>query len=682
MEYRPSFGRDLKFQPVNISTLDQRLFDLRRAVAPYFIPCDILQVYADAFTYKKETLREVLILYIQDRRTPIARYAKSYFTKQQLSCKKLENMIRYDHFEEHSVLVGAILSHMFDSHLMIFTRSDCWWSAYCDFEIANTMIFTVLVLVDTGIFVQSCRLGYRCALDPDFHIAITVSQALKVEISSSEIAQAELAQMSTNMLALPDSASSSSDSDEALLQAESSDEAAPTWHCVYSGETLQFHRCTKCEVYFTSAQHQEIHRCSPITNNERFRCAFCVVGSTTVEGLISHMSIEHIDEAAHYFPEMMIPQEQDKWYKIDDNGKVVYVGDDSPAEQNLIVSEGKPEEISDEEINVPAQTSKQPATSAASDTLRRFVDIHKQQRALFFRLLHSDVFRCKICRTVFRRKGQCDRHKCPGRRPVEVFQCCICEDQFESAELLFNHEAEEKHLPFAEDLATCQHCTKEFDKGVIDDHIRQCKEKTYAQAQDEIERISRPKAVRKQRSRVIKEKEYVIHRALPLKCPRCDRRFLKYSSLQQHTKRFHEPYECRHTGCKAMYWNSTSRNRHERQHRQLENICVICRKAFSVPSLLKDHLWYHIPPFFLCNDCGKRYHRKSELTRHKKAHRLRPRFECGTCHKRFMEKRLLKDHEKVHQPPSYICDCGRKFIHRKQRQRHMSRCFEWADIGY
>ncbi|KAM4652079.1 uncharacterized protein O3C94_014417 [Discoglossus pictus] len=85
------------------------------------------------------------------------------------------------------------------------------------------------------------------------------------------------------------------------------------------------------------------------------------------------------------------------------------------------------------------------------------------------------------------------------------------------------------------------------------------------------------------------------------------------------------------------------------------HVTTPCKRANSEP--------INVAKVFACADCGKCFHKKSNLVVHQRIHMGEKRFECSECSKRFNQKAHLVQHQRIHvgDKPFACSECGKCF---------------------
>ena len=106
--------------------------------------------------------------------------------------------------------------------------------------------------------------------------------------------------------------------------------------------------------------------------------------------------------------------------------------------------------------------------------------------------------------------------------------------------------------------------------------------------------------------------------------------------------------------------------------------CSYCRKGFTDPDNLKEHVKNCFMKKHPCKECDLKFATESKLERHvNECHLQIKEFECKDCEKSFARKDKLADHvEAVHQKKQkYLCSkCGKGFYHKFNMTRHVITC--------
>ena len=121
----------------------------------------------------------------------------------------------------------------------------------------------------------------------------------------------------------------------------------------------------------------------------------------------------------------------------------------------------------------------------------------------------------------------------------------------------------------------------------------------------------KPKCHKKRKTRVVKEKKYILHRCrwcMTRKCLLCGKKFASTQALNIHVTDKHE--------YKFLY-----------KFRK-------CRSEYSSQTLADRHIRHHSPPRYQCEHCGKQFHEKYVLEAHTNVHTEKG-YECTypKCHR-------------------------------------------------
>ena len=85
-------------------------------------------------------------------------------------------------------------------------------------------------------------------------------------------------------------------------------------------------------------------------------------------------------------------------------------------------------------------------------------------------------------------------------------------------------------------------------------------------------------------------------------------------------------------------------------------ICDICNRSFNSKQAHKYHQSHHDDQKFQCNDCGKQFSQKSNLTTHIKGVHTNVKHKCDQCGREYYNKVSLYSHIKsAHENKKYHC---------------------------
>lgn len=206
-----------------------------------------------------------------------------------------------------------------------------------------------------------------------------------------------------------------------------------------------------------------------------------------------------------------------------------------------------------------------------------------------------------------------------------------------------------------QDLVACAYCGKMIKLCSLHNHT------TRFHVNDPL-KFSCDQCDRKFYKKDILAKHVMIHipdefKSRSFKCDACDQTFIRLNALRSHKAHKHatrklQPVEC-HCGKtfkskeSLMWHNKRTHKRHE-----YERTCQESEKVVPDSTALKSHIRvYHTEGGmrnFMCNICGKFFHRQFELTKHEKSHAEKS-FACilEGCGKKFLRIQQLNLHTKI-----------------------------------
>ncbi|KAL0808600.1 hypothetical protein ABMA28_013041 [Loxostege sticticalis] len=172
-----------------------------------------------------------------------------------------------------------------------------------------------------------------------------------------------------------------------------------------------------------------------------------------------------------------------------------------------------------------------------------------------------------------------------------------------------------------------------------------------------------------------------LHSEVEMKCDRCDKIFVTKPALKSHIRYVHErkPFAC--SICDESFPTYRKRLQHfvERHGRTpLSLHCDQCDKTFSSNNSLNRHVKYqHLmmpkEAKHTCEDCGRKFRSKRNLTGHMLVHSGEKNHECEVCKKKFGRLSSLKEHLKIHRNDKrWSCGaCAACFVQKCSLKNHI-----------
>uniref|UniRef100_A0A6B2ECK4 C2h2-type zn-finger protein n=1 Tax=Phlebotomus kandelakii TaxID=1109342 RepID=A0A6B2ECK4_9DIPT len=166
----------------------------------------------------------------------------------------------------------------------------------------------------------------------------------------------------------------------------------------------------------------------------------------------------------------------------------------------------------------------------------------------------------------------------------------------------------------------------------------------------------------------------------PCVCEVCSKVYSRRYLLKIHIREKHSkeelPFAC--LKCSRRFATNKKLKVHEVSHLSDEEkyiyACPHCGKKFGAKENMQTHIRIiHIgSKTFICEECGKTFRKKCQLTAHQITHSEDRTFQCSFCPKKFKDRLALKRHEDIHGDTTYECkECGAKLNTKRTLRLHM-----------
>ena len=285
-------------------------------------------------------------------------------------------------------------------------------------------------------------------------------------------------------------------------------------------------------------------------------------------------------------------------------------------------------------------------------------------------------FRCVVenCRQVFQSLGEYEKHALKHRQ--HAFICTICNEHFETIDLIIIHKGSAHGKVHRMDGNHCNICHKSFStRETLDKHAArtphhyQCKfcGKVYKSKADQHDHELRHTSQKsflcdicgsKFINKLSMSRHRLSHKQLrPFHCDQCEASFNKKEHLRRHQLSKHsddKPFACSHTGCDRRFKRKDKLAEHEKMH------------SNDKP--------------FMCDICGRGYRYKEGLRYHKKTHQRARQYTCSECNTQFTRPWMLRSHlttvhhKDIKNSHAYQCEhCGKSFARPERVKRHMEK---------
>lgn len=160
----------------------------------------------------------------------------------------------------------------------------------------------------------------------------------------------------------------------------------------------------------------------------------------------------------------------------------------------------------------------------------------------------------------------------------------------------------------------------------------------------------------------------------PFSCLRCNRVFARVKALHKHELTHIQGIVHVCDICGKRFHDRSQFSRHLALHNGAQHQCQTCQKVFSSDVILRDHMKTHSNERPLtCNICGKDFKWRNALRVHLKKH-YGSTYQCYLCGRDFTTKSYLMTHVEMHTGPrvrSHKCNlCDKAYYDKSALRKH------------
>uniref|UniRef100_A0A182WQS9 Transcription factor grauzone n=1 Tax=Anopheles minimus TaxID=112268 RepID=A0A182WQS9_9DIPT len=274
-------------------------------------------------------------------------------------------------------------------------------------------------------------------------------------------------------------------------------------------------------------------------------------------------------------------------------------------------------------------------------TEQHFDRFHALQ--LHYRKQHQCRGYLRCCGKQFFRRCRAMEHIASHRG---IIRCELCDKSFNSKSYLLRHMAEQHREAQQDKTYACEHCARSFHTKRQRDGHRIVHNTTKCTV-----------CGKSVNTRYIKRHIAQVHESTR-KCYMCDlcgQDFSGSMALDRHIKQHQgidliEKMQCTYCG-KQLRGKYNMQKHIQRMHLEPGKVyrCAVCGHESPNSIALEDHRKrVHTDAQHECEQCGKRFKRKINLTEHTAAlHTRKPLYECAFCEATFNSKANYYNHRKM-----------------------------------